>query len=214
MIGYASNTGTLRNLAALRAANWRILLTPLNPRPRAGMRFAIDNGAWSCYQQGAPFDSRGFTALVERLGAAADFIIAPDVVAGGRESLAFSRSWMHFLRNMRLVLLPIQDGMTPADVGAFLDKYRNAGLFLGGSTEYKLREMYAWGMVAHSYRRWYHVARVNTRRRIRLCEEAGADSFDGTSATRFASTLPLLEAARRQPRLFTAREDALYAAVS
>lgn len=77
------------------------------------------------------------------------------------------------------------------------------GLFLGGTTEYKIREMYAWGMVAHAWRRWFHVGRVNTRRRIRLCAEAGADSFDGTSASMYSSTVPLLQAARLQPSLLT-----------
>ena len=44
--------------------------------------------------------------------------------------------------------------------------------------------------------------RVNTQRRIRLCAAAGADSFDGTSASRYAVTLPGLDSARRQPDLF------------
>lgn len=35
----------------------------------------------------------------------------------------------------------------------------------------------------------------------RQCVAAGADSFDGSSASRFATTLPLLDAARRQPDL-------------
>ena len=46
MTGYASNTGTRRNLAALKSAGWRILLTPDNATPRDGMRFGIDNGEW------------------------------------------------------------------------------------------------------------------------------------------------------------------------
>jgi len=56
-------------------------------------------------------------------------------------------------------------------------------------------------MVAAERRRYFHVGRVNTARRIRLCAEAGADSFDGTSVSRYAQTLPLLESARQQPSL-------------
>jgi hypothetical protein len=104
-----------------------------------------------------------------------------------------------------MLLLPVQDGMTPEHVGPVLREFPNVGIFLGGSTEWKLREMYGWGMVAHAYGRHYHIARVNTRRRIRLAEEAGADSFDGTSATRFSCTLPLLESARRQRALISVR---------
>jgi hypothetical protein len=50
MIGYASNTGTRKNLNALHSAGWRLLLTPNKPLVRPGFRFGIDNGAWSCYQ--------------------------------------------------------------------------------------------------------------------------------------------------------------------
>jgi hypothetical protein len=205
MIGYASNTGTRRNLEALRAAGWRVLLTPENPILRTGLKFGCDNGAWSCYQQNTKFNERGFVRLIDKVGGAADFVIIPDIVAAGKESLDFSRSWMPRLRNLRLLLLPIQDGMSPKEVGAFLREYPNVGLFLGGSTEWKLCEMFGWGMVAHSFGRYYHIGRVNTARRIQLAEEAGAHSFDGTSASRYASTLPLLESSRQQQRLFTAR---------
>jgi hypothetical protein len=201
MIPYASNTGTRRNLAALRANGWRLLLTPDNATPRDGLRFAIDNGAFA--KDG--FKPEPFRALVDRLGAAADFVVLPDIVAGGADSLSLSVSWIPRLRGIRSLLLPIQDGMTAHDVGMVLRQNVQVGLFLGGSTEFKLREIYGWGMVAHAWKRYYHVGRVNTARRIRLAAEAGADSFDGTSATRYACTLPLLEAARQQPSLITPR---------
>jgi hypothetical protein len=197
MLGYASNTGTRRNIAALREAGWRLLLTPDNPTPRDGLKFGIDNGAFA--KDG--FKPEPFGDLVERLGCAADFVILPDIVAGGEASLDLSVSWIPRLRGIRKLLLPLQDGMTAHDVGMVLRQNVQVGLFLGGSTEFKLREIYGWGMVAAAWRRHYHVGRVNTARRIRLCAEAGADSFDGTSVTMFSCTLPLLESARRQPSL-------------
>lgn len=201
MIPYASNTGTLRNLDALRTAGWRILLTPANPKPRQGLKYGVDNGAWSTYQSGAPFDAAAFNALVESAGGAADFVIIPDIVAGGLQSLDFSVSWIPRLRGLRQLLLPVQDGMDACAVGKVLRAHRHIGVFLGGSTEWKLREMYAWGHFAASLDRWYHVGRVNTARRIRLCAEAGATSFDGTSATMYAESLPLLDVSRKQPSL-------------
>lgn len=205
MIPYASNTGTLRNLAALRAAGWRILLTPSKPYPREGMRYGVDNGAWSTHNSGLPFDVQGFESLVERHGGGADFVVVPDIVAGGNASLDFSLSWLQRLAHTKLLLLPVQDGMDPQAVGAVLREHRNLGIFLGGSTEFKLRTIYGWGIVAHSMARWYHVGRVNTARRIRLCAEAGADSFDGTSATMYCQTLPLLNESRKQPSLLSPR---------
>jgi hypothetical protein len=91
--------------------------------------------------------------------------------------------------------------MTREDVEPVLKENPRMGIFLGGSTEWKLATMYDWGLLACAARRWYHIGRVNTRRRIRLAAEAGADSFDGTSASRYSDTLPLLEAARQQPSL-------------
>jgi hypothetical protein len=203
MIAYASNTGTRRNLEALRKNSWRILLTPDKPTPKDGLQFAIDNGAWKAYQQKTPFDYAAFEDLVTRWGCAADFVVIPDIVGDGAASLQFSVEWLPKLRHLKHLLLPIQDGMTAHDVGMVLRQNVKVGLFLGGTTEYKLREMYAWGMVAHAWRRHFHVGRVNTQRRIRLCAEAGADSFDGTSASMYSCTVPELEAARRQPSLLT-----------
>lgn len=199
MTGYASNTGTRRNLQALRDHGWRILLTPDKPSPREGLRFAIDNGAWRAYQQKTPFDGEAFGKLIERSGCGADFVVIPDIVAGGLESLAFSVSWMPRLRHFKNILLPLQDGMRAIDVGPILRECRNVGLFLGGTTQWKLREMYAWGAVAASWGRHYHIGRVNTAKRIRFAAEAGANSFDGTSASMYSCTLPELERARVLP---------------
>lgn len=202
MIGYASNTGTKRNLAALRDAGWRIMLTPDNPTPREGLKHCLDNGAWGAFQKGIPFDCGRFEKLVDTAGLKADFIVLPDIVAGGGNSLAFSVSWLPRLNSYRSLLLPLQDGMDPKAVLAILRAWPHVGIFLGGTTEYKLATMHDWGVAAAALGRWYHVGRVNSRRRIRMAAACGATSFDGTSATRFSCTLPLLDAARRQPNLF------------
>lgn len=203
MIAYASNTGTLRNLQALRSNAWRVLLTPQNPKPRPGIRHGIDNGAWGAFKNQTEFDAKAFSDLVDRAGGSADFVIVPDIVAGGMESLKFSLSWLPKLRHIWKLLLPVQDGMDVQSVSRVLHAQPGLGIFLGGSTEWKLITMYSWGVLAAALGRHYHVGRVNTARRIRLAAEAGAASFDGTSATMFSCSLPLLEAARRQPSLFS-----------
>lgn len=66
--------------------------------------------------------------------------------------------------------------------------------------------MEAWGVLARRRNCYFHVGRVNSARRIATCSAAGASSFDGTSVTRFAKTLPRLDAAlgfaEDQPDLF------------
>lgn len=197
MMGYASHTGTKRNLAALRAAGWGILLTPGKHRTEGFARYCLDNGAWSAYQQGTAWDGGAFAAFVDAVGPG-DFIVAPDIVAGGLASLALTESWLPRLPGLRLIA--VQDGMTPADVRPLLGP--TVGIFVGGSTEWKLSTMRTWGRLAREVGCYLHIGRVNTRRRINMCLFVGAHSFDGTSVSRYAVTLPKLDGARRQVSLF------------
>lgn len=199
-MAYAAHTGTRRNLAALHDAGWSLLLSPGKPLdPR--FAHALDNGAFGAWQRGEPFDVAAFERHVERCGEGAEFVVAPDIVAGGLASLAFTLEWLPRLAGVgRRRLIAVQDGMTAANVAPHLSP--TVGVFVGGTTEWKLATMRAWGVVARRAGAYLHVGRVNTIRRIRLCQDAGADSFDGTSATRFACTLPKLDQARRQVNLF------------
>ena len=81
---YASRTGTRRNLAALRAAGWGLLVSRAGEWRTEGFdRYVLDNGAWSDFQQGRPFDAEAFERLLDRLGGNADWVVLPDIVAGG-----------------------------------------------------------------------------------------------------------------------------------
>jgi hypothetical protein len=93
-------------------------------------------------------------------------------------------------------LLAVQDGMNTEDVRPFLGE--RVGLFVGGSTAWKIATMARWCHLAASIGCWAHVARVNTGCRISMCAVSGATSFDGTSASRYVKTLPMLDKRRRQ----------------
>lgn len=204
MIGYASRTGTRRNLALLRLAGWRLLVSRAGVWRTEGFPYALDNGAWTDFKTGAAFDGDNFRRLLDKLGAGADFVIAPDIVAGGLRSLDLSLSWLGELRALgRPVLIPVQDGMTPADLAPLVGP--DVGIFMGGSTEWKLAQMVAWGRACAGWRVHYHVGRVNTGRRIRLAAEAGATSIDGSSLSRFAVNVEWMDAAIRQGDLFDPR---------
>ena len=196
MIPYASRTGTRKNLEALKEHNWRLLVTPQSPRTE-GMPYAIDNGAWSCHQRGCGFDRRLFLRLVDILGDRADWIVLPDIVAGGLGSLELSLEWLDRLKSREtLLLLAVQDGMRREHVMPFLSK--RVGLFVGGTTEWKLNSLPTWAGLAHQLGIYIHVARVNTARRIRYCSGFQVHSIDGTSATRYRQTIHLLDFWRRQ----------------
>lgn len=195
---YASRTGTRRNLAALRAAGWRLLLSPAGVLRTEGFaHYALDNGAWAAHQRGTVLDGPKFADAVSRFGAAADWVVVPDVVGNRKVTLVLAEHWVpRLVGRCPMLLLAVQDGMTEADVRGWLSS--SIGLFLGGSTEWKLTTMREWGRIARTYGCHYHVARVNSIRRISMAAEAGADSVDGSSVTRYAVTLPKLDRASRQ----------------
>jgi hypothetical protein len=204
VICYASRTGTRRNLAALRAAGWRLLVSRAGEWRTEGFdHYAVDNGAWADFQASRAFDDDAFERLIEMLGARADWIVLPDIVAGGLPSLELSLRWSNrCLAICPLVLIAVQDGMAESDLEYLVG--RNVGIFLGGSTAWKLATMQMWGLFCRRLGIYYHVARVNTERRMWMAVAAGADSVDGSSASRYAVTLPLLDRASRQTDLFSA----------
>jgi len=207
---YASWTGTKRNLRALRENGWSLLMSPDTlkrcknktaplwpdgtPAP-----YVLDNGAWGCHQRGEPFDEHSFMWAYGRISEDAEWVVAPDIVGGGEQSLELTKSWLPKL-NHRKILIAVQDGLAPKDVDALMDSTR--GIFLGGSTEYKIRTMSMWGKYCSAKDVYFHVARVNTIKRFRACQAAGADSIDGSGASRFACTAGLLPSAARQQSLF------------
>lgn len=169
-----------------------------------GFPYALDNGAWTAFQKGEPFDVSAFEAAVEWADGRADWLIVPDIVAGGLDSLRYSMEWIPRLQGQAPLLLAVQDGMQPADVAAMVGP--DLGIAVGGSTEWKERTLPAWGRLAREKGAYLHVLRVNSARRIAICRDAGADSFDGSSVSRFACTLPLLDGARRQLSLYGGRD--------
>ena len=190
---YATSTSTKRTLRALRTHGWRLLQSPdrlKKTRARLPQEwdngtpapYALDNGAWTAFQKGAPFDGDAFLWAFERIGAGADWVVAPDIVGGGLASLDLTARWLDRLDHP-LVLIAVQDGMTPDDVAPLMGPGR--GIFLGGSTEWKLKTIAQWGNSAREWGAYYHVARVNSVRRIRMAQCAGAQSVDGTKVTQF-----------------------------
>ena len=196
----------------MHEAGWRVLTGPHilsrnawreplwhdgSPAP-----YCIDNGAWSSFQAGTPFNGEIFIRAVDMLADGADFIVVPDIVEGGIDSLRFSETWLPRLQGYgTLLLLAVQDGMSIDDVRPMLGK--DIGIFLGGSTDWKLNTMRDWGRAAQEAGCYFHVGRVNTMKRIHLCGLAGAHSFDGTSVTKFPSTINLLNNARKQLSLWS-----------
>jgi hypothetical protein len=161
-----------------------------------------DNGAFRDWQAEKPFNSMRFTRDMRRIRidrefgnghGSPDFVVAPDMVAAGMTSLEFSCAWRHDLEGLPCYLA-VQDGMTPARVGAALrteelmgdDAQRFVGIFIGGSLPWKLDTAAEWVRFAHDTGRRCHIGRVGPPDRVRWARDAGADSID--------SCLPLMHA--------------------
>lgn len=206
MIAYSARATNTRSVAVLRQAGWRMLVSP-GYAPPVGFPYALDNGAWSAYTQDRPWDRAAFVRLLTRYGAGADWVVVPDIVAGGLASLAHSMAWLPRVQAQTpRVLLAVQDGMQTTDLAGLLSP--QVGIFIGGTTTWKLATLPDWCRLGMQVECWTHVGRVNTARRITACAFAGATSFDGSSVARFAKTLSLLDNARRQLVLFGGNDDA------
>jgi hypothetical protein len=66
----------------------------------------------------------------------------------------------------------------------------------------KVARMADWGAFCAERGIHYHVARVNSIKRMALAASCGAHSVDGSSASRYAVTLPRMAYAARQPDLW------------
>lgn len=142
--------------------------------------WALDNGAFALWKSGKPFDGVKFMDACERARAMdvpPDFVVCPDVVAGGLDSLALSLRWADVLApfGFRLALV-VQDGMTHEDVAPVLDRF--AVVFVGGTLAWKLETMAMWADLAHRHGCECHVGRIGSRNRIMAAKRAGVDSVD------------------------------------
>ena len=147
---------------------------------------AIDNGAFSSWMRGFPFMADIFRAHLAdafKNGINAEFIVCPDIVAGGKASLDFSMGWATGeLLGARLALA-VQDGIIPAHIDKCMLKHFGY-IFVGGTVERKWRTVEQWVEFAHSNNKKCHVGRVGTLDKLKYCESIGVDSVDSSSFAR------------------------------
>lgn len=208
MFCYASRTGTRRNLDALRRHGWGLLVSRAGVWRTEGFeRVCGDNGAWADFQAGRAFDEDAYDRFLDWLAAqsvTADWLVLPDIVAGGLPSLELSCRFLNRCLSVApMVLIAVQDGMEGDHLAPLVGP--QVGVFLGGSTEWKIARMAYWGRFCAARGIYYHVARVNSIARMSLAASCGADSIDGSSASRYAVTLPKLAYAARQRDMFAPR---------
>ncbi len=177
-MAYVGDTRSRKLLARCREAGVGQIIVRGRLSGRRLDAWAYDNGAFEDWRKGRPFDAVQFAADLDTIDAggipAPRFVVAPDVVAGGLDSLALSLRWIRE-RPRADWYLAVQDGMEPSDIPwneAF------AGVFVGGTLEWKLARGAEWVRAAHEHGRPCHVGRVGTSRRVAWARDIGADSID------------------------------------
>lgn len=171
---------TGRRVPRLQSLGWGRMWIGRNPSAYEGEPACVDNGAWRDHCAGL----RGvniprFLRHVDkfhRLVGTPYLAVCPDIVFGGLESLEYSLSWLPRLPADWPWYIAVQDGMTEADVEPVIHLF--AGIFLGGSNEFKRATARGWANFARRHGKRFHYARAGTPRKLQHAIDVGADSLD------------------------------------
>lgn len=147
--------------------------------------YFLDNGAFKYWLKGEPFKERPFFNLIEKSlksGKRADFLVLPDLIGRGKESLEFSASYAEKLKGIEIPFaLALQDGMEEGEVRDFVSCYCVEVLFVGGTTRWKWETAPKWVRLAEELGIKCHIGRVPSVKRIYQARKLGAHSIDSTA---------------------------------
>jgi hypothetical protein len=143
----------------------------------AGLPWAADN---DCFQG---LDERAFLKMLGRIDSLPGclFVSCPDVVGDHAATLALWHDWAPIISAAgQPAAFVLQDGARWDEVPAAVP------LFVGGTNDFKLGdECAALVRRAKDERRWVHMGRVNSAKRMTYAASIGCDSIDGTGWVRF-----------------------------
>jgi hypothetical protein len=174
---YSGNDGTKAFSEIASDLNLGILIT--YPHSRTPKTFyALDNGAFSAYINSREENFAGYPAFIKKFKSP-DFVVVPDLVAQGMKSFKFSCKWMNKLPEGYPYYLAVQNGMINREVGKVIQHF--AGLFVGGTIDWKKKSAKEWIELAHRHDKKCHIGRIGTWQDILWAKRLGADSIDSTS---------------------------------
>lgn len=153
------------------------------------MPWFFDNGAYTDWQRNLIFNSQKFydrlmeIELKVRQGALLhpDFVVIPDIVAKGFESLERSLKWVEFLNETfphHNYYLAVQDGMNFKHIEILMKRKLFDGIFVGGTKPWKYKHGEGIVQMAHKYGLPVHCGAIGTRKNILWAKMAGFDSVD------------------------------------
>lgn len=192
MTPYCSTVVSDSDIARVRALGMGVLVAStrsgfLPTKKLRGIPLAVDNGAFGAWKDGYWFDEFAFLrtlSAVCRAKLKPQWIVAPDLVARGLESLQFSLKWVERMPDAPFALA-VQDGMIPEDILPHLNRFK--AIFIGGTLEWKWTTAADWIELAHSRGLPCHIGRVGSVEDLHRAEMLGADSCDSSNFNRGSS---------------------------
>ncbi len=148
----------------------------MNPKD---VPYFLDNGAFAAWKHKRLWDEGPFLKLVEKYPDY-EFVVAPDIVCGGRQSLMRSLEYVGKIPGA--LYLAVQDGMQGNTVSEYIDYFD--GLFIGGSIPWKFSTARMWADIAHHHGKKCHAGRVGTWGGLIHMHFSGIDSVDSSTASR------------------------------
>ena len=186
---YIGNAGKRQHIQMMKENGWgRVHLANAWRNPENGLDWMLDNGAYSCWINNLPFDGDKFIESFDKIEIARlypDFVVVPDIVAGGYDSLHFSLKWLNRIPVNYNCYLAVQDGMKPDVIIDYCSLFD--GLFVGGTLDWKLKSSSEWVQLSHENNIKCHIGKVGTFRRLIWAKNIGADSIDSST---FAQARP------------------------
>jgi hypothetical protein len=144
---------------------------------RAGLPWAADN---DCFQG---LHEQRFLRMLDRIADLPGclFVSCPDVVGDHAQTLELWHQWSPLISAAgQPAAFVLQDGATWDEVPS------EVPLFIGGTNEFKLGyDCAALVRCAKYERRWVHMGRVNSAKRMAYAASIGCDSIDGTGWVRY-----------------------------
>ena len=185
---YTSECGGVK-LANVRKYGLGIMLSPLamSKRDYKGIPLALDNGAFRAWTLGYPFIESAFVRALAKgyeLGWPLTFIVCPDLVAQGLDSLIFSMEWARRRPGCKKLALAVQDGLNPTIVHNQTADLGFSTIFVGGTKKWKWETAADWVSFAHEKDMKVHIGRCGTLKGLETAAALGVDSVDSSNFAR------------------------------
>lgn len=143
---------------------------------------ALDNGAYSCYRKGYPFMKEVFLKQIAdcyKKNIFLDFIVTPDIIAGGKTSFDFSLKWaLNELATAPRLALVVHSGLKRSDI-CYLHRFTH--IFIGDAENRTMETMKDWVSYARDNGKLVHIGHSGKYEDLMLAHELGVDSVDSTS---------------------------------